>query len=108
MNDLIEIYRATETVVSGRPRYEFNKICPTSGVIDLLSGGVSLKTMKMVEDSTHILICGVVDIQIGDYVTCNHNNKRVYEVVFVDNPMNRNHHLEVELKFLPDKEIEEE
>lgn len=108
MKDLIEIYRETETVVSGRPNYTYSKVDKVSGVIDLLSGGVSLKTMKMVEDSTHILICGMADIQIGDYVTCNQNNKRVYEVVFVDNPMNRNHHLEVELEFLPDKEIEED
>ncbi|MEK5486797.1 hypothetical protein [Lysinibacillus sp. FSL M8-0355] len=107
MNDSFEIYRAKETLIKGRTHYDYNKHCNVSGVIDLLSGGVNLKAMKMVEESTHILICGVDDIQIGDYVTCNGNTKRVYEVTFVDNPMNRNHHLEVELKFLPDQEIEE-
>ncbi|WP_419958966.1 hypothetical protein [Psychrobacillus sp. BM2] len=77
------------------------------GVIDLLSGSTKEMSMKMVEESTHILICGIENIQIGDWITCNGNNNRVYEVTYPDNPMGRNHHLEVELKFLSGTVIEQ-
>lgn len=106
MKNLIDVYKRTHTTSKGRDSFVTTKSHNTSGVIDLLSGSIANKAMKFVEESTHILLCSVSDIQIGDWITENDNTNRVYEVTYSDNPMNRNHHLEVELKYLPDEKIE--
>lgn len=66
------------------------------GVIDMLTGGYSTSQQKVVEDSTHILITDVVDIQKGDRVITNGN---WYDVMYVDNPLNMDDHLEIELMY---------
>lgn len=106
MKEYISVYRKESTLTElNREMFKLKKQFDVSGVIDLLTGSTKEKSMKMVEDSTHILLCGFEDIQIGDWIICNGINNRVYEVTYPDNPMGRNHHLEVELKFLNDTEI---
>lgn len=67
------------------------------GAIDLLQGSTVIKYGKITPTSTHILICDVADIKESDRV---YFNKRVFKVNFVDNPMELNHHLEIELEYL--------
>ncbi|MFL0361808.1 hypothetical protein ACH0BF_02165 [Pseudobacillus sp. 179-B 2D1 NHS] len=73
------------------------------GVLDLLTGSTVFKYARMQEESTHILICDVVDVKENDILINQYSNKK-YEVTYVDNPLNMNDHLEIELKFIPQSE----
>lgn len=66
-----------------------------NGVIDMLSGEEILANQNIQIESTHILIGPLADIKEGDRVI---HNGIVYDVKYVDNPMNLNKHLEITLK----------
>ncbi|MEG0694165.1 MAG: hypothetical protein RR440_00320 [Erysipelotrichaceae bacterium] len=106
MKNLITVYKRTHTVAGGRDTFKLTKSHDLGGAVDVLAGGVGQSAMKFVEESTHILICRISDIQIGDWITMNNDLNRVYEVTYSDNPMNRNRNLEVELQYLPNEKIE--
>jgi SPP1 family predicted phage head-tail adaptor len=66
------------------------------GVIDALSGNEQNIANQINIVASHVLICPVCDITESDRVI--YLEKR-YDVKFVDNPLNSNHHLEVMLEY---------
>ena len=107
MRNLISIYKIVEKIDRGVPITIPKLKMEVNGVIDLISGGKGQQAMKNVPESTHILMCRYVcDVKSGDLVICNNDTSNVYEVTFVDNPMNRFRNLEVELKFMPEIKLE--
>lgn len=65
------------------------------GVLSDLSGYMIKKYERKYAESTHLLLCGVIDVEEGDHIVYNSSE---YEVSFVSNPAQKDHHLEVELK----------
>jgi SPP1 family predicted phage head-tail adaptor len=67
------------------------------GYIDAISGKRVEQAEKMVNTSTHTLICEVCDIRNDDRIVI---SGKIYRVNYVYNPMEANHHLEVELELV--------
>lgn len=66
------------------------------GYLDTVSISKDEQASKIVQDSTHIFITtDIVDVETGDRLEF---GNRTYEINYVDNPMMKNHHLEIELK----------
>ena len=67
------------------------------GVIDFMSGDEQKQAEQINVVANHILLVfEIIDIKENDRVY--HGDKR-YDVKFVDNPMNMNHHLEILLEY---------
>lgn len=67
------------------------------GCLDLIDGEMVAKAGRMVESSTHFMVSSIGDVRMDDRVSCDGKD---YKVTFVYNPMELNHHLEVELELL--------
>lgn len=82
----------------GEPVYEFKSVHEFKGYIDLI-GGSDQQTMNsaIVADSTHLILTEDVSFIPALADRIEHNNL-VYEVTYSDNPMQRNHHLEIYLR----------
>lgn len=65
------------------------------GVLDTLSGDEMLSSDKETLYSTHVFICPVIDVIEADRMII---KGKIYQVKFVDNPLNKNIHLEVMLE----------
>jgi hypothetical protein len=69
------------------------------GFLDYLSGEGNYSTYNSkLSDSTHIFVCDYVDF---NFDIRKHNlliNGKVYDITFIDNPMELNKHLEIFLK----------
>lgn len=56
-----------------------------------------------IKESTHVFLCDYVKIDksIRELVFVDHKSKE-YDILFIDNPMNLNQHLEIFLKYVGD------
>lgn len=70
-------------------------IADYQGVIDMLNGAEILSNQNIQIESSHILIGPVEDIKAGDRVIF---GGIIYDIKYVDNPMELNQHLEITLK----------
>lgn len=70
------------------------------GIIDQLTGNEKLAADKISQESTHILIGSVADINNSDRVIF---KGKMYAVKNVDNPMNMDSHLEILLEYVGDQ-----
>lgn len=68
------------------------------GLIDALSGDEQSRADAPAVTATHMLFCPVVDITEKDRVKY---RGKVYNVKFVDNPMNYDRFLQVSLEVIP-------
>lgn len=84
----------------GEKTHTWVDICSIRGWLDFSSGDSKYTNDAKLQETTHIFIC--------DYVAIDRNaeNKRlkvngnIYDVLFVDDPMELHQHLEFNLKFL--------
>lgn len=77
-----------------------------SGFLDIISISKGKVAGKIIEDSTHVFVTKeIANIQQGDRLRF---NELTYEVNHVDNPMMTNHHLEIELKLIPEQDSQSE
>lgn len=77
-----------------------------SGYLDTISTSKSEVAGKIVQDSTHMFLTREIeDIKQGDRLKF---GASMYEINYVDNPMDMNHHLEIELKLVPEQETQTE
>lgn len=67
------------------------------GLIVLSSENERRMNEKKTEISTHTLFCAKTDIKAIDRVECDGNT---YEVLFPDNPLSMDHHMEVDLQLI--------
>ncbi len=67
------------------------------GWLDMLSGDETIDQKAIIANSTHVIVTPdiAVKLSIADHIDY---NGQIYEVTFVDNPVNINHHLEIYLK----------
>lgn len=90
----------------GEPVKGWQTVATLTGFLDLQSGnkGNTLKTF--LEDSTHVFVCDYVNLSAAGVNVKQTENLRVthngnaYDVVYIDNPMELNYHLEIYLKFV--------
>ena len=95
-NTKANILRLIEGVDSwGQPKKDVKFISTVSGCLDNLSASNQYAQTKMNVLSTHIFICEIFKVHNDDILEI--NGKR-YEITYVDNPLNRNNHLEIELR----------
>lgn len=66
------------------------------GILNDLNGSMIRKYERKVAESSHLLMCAVIDIQVDDHIVF---ISKEYEVTNVSNPAQKDHHLEVELKY---------
>ena len=70
-----------------------------NGFLDYLSGEGSYSTYNSkLSDSTHVFVCDYVDFKFDMRKHSLLIDGEVYDITFIDNPMNLNKHLEIFLK----------
>lgn len=90
------ILRLEKTTDSwGQPATVTKFVGMTKGCLDNLSASSEYSQTKMNVKSTHIFICEIFKVHNDDILEINGVK---YEITYVDNPLNRNNHLEVELR----------
>ena len=95
-NTKATVLRRIEGVDSwGQPKVEFKFITITKGCLDNLSANAEYVQTKMNVDSTHIYMCSIFKVHNDDVLEIDGVK---YEITYVDNPLNRNNHLEIELR----------
>lgn len=101
-------YKFNQEIVLKRKRVEKNEFnlnvenweyhtIIENGYIDKISSEMINKGDRVVDSSTHLLICDFSDIQSGDKIVI---GNEYYMVNDVYNPMMANKHLEVELEYI--------
>ena len=87
--------------VIGEREINWTTIHELKGFLDMQGQSSNRNNYKtMLEDSTHIFICDYynIDLNIEDKRLLIDN--KVYELVYIDNPMGLNKHLELYLNYL--------
>lgn len=89
------------TNVIGEREYSWETIQELKGFLDMQGQSTNRTNYKtQLEESTHIFICDYYPIEreIEDKRLL--INNKVYELVYIDNPMELNKHLELYLKYV--------
>ncbi len=95
---IITIKRKTLTDDGGGAKAEnWATLKTIKGLIVQNSGNERRVNEKKTETSSHTLICTKTDIKAVDRIEYNGS---VYEVLPVDNPLEMNHHMEVDLQLI--------
>jgi SPP1 family predicted phage head-tail adaptor len=71
------------------------------GFLDLSTGGATYTTYnsKIVE-STHVFVCDYKELSVNEEEIRMIINNKVYDITYIDNPMELNYHLEFYLKYI--------
>lgn len=74
---------------------------PIVGWLDLMSGDSNYDYKAKIEDSTHIFICDYINLSTVDVEKSRALiDNRVFDIKYIDNPMELNQHLEIYLKLI--------
>lgn len=98
----IQIMQATENDI-GEPVTSWIDVQTVKGWLDMISGSVSYATHKAwLEESTHVFVMDYVELdgRIENENSRMMINGKVYDITFIDNPMELNQQLEIYLKYL--------
>lgn len=79
---------------------EWEDVTTLKGFLDLSNGDSNYKYDTKMQDSTHIFICDYTPIDRDTKDKRMLVNGVVYEIKFIDNPMELNEQLEIYLKYL--------
>ena len=94
----VTVNRPTVSVgSSGAPMETFASHLSFKGLIRPLTGRELFASGKQTSFSTHRLYCDVADIDVKDQIVANGNT---FQVRYVENPNNLNHHLEVDMELI--------
>jgi head-tail adaptor len=92
------LLRKSEVVVDGEPVEVFTQVGSSFSVgMDALSGDIRLTRDKKDTDASHTVFSDIRDIRAGDRLRISGND---YDVIFVDDPGNMGHHLEIDVRLL--------
>lgn len=74
-------------------------LAPIKGFLDLSSGNSNYSTFNTkIQESTHVFLCDYVDVPAAaNQLRCEVNGRQ-FDVLYIDNPQERNYHLEIYLK----------
>lgn len=89
-------YRQAGKNKLGQPIYDFVETGKVKGYLDMLSGNEAERASAL-SSSTHVFLTQEVDLTLTNKDRLKFG-EQVYEVTFVDNPVNLGHHLEIYLK----------
>ena len=70
------------------------------GFLDLQSGNAQYNYNAKIVESTHVFICDYQKIDITEENSRMVIDGKVYEITYIDNPMNLNYHLEFYLNYI--------
>ena len=93
-------YVETGTYKLCEPRFELKPMYNFDGYIDLM-GGSDQQTLNSanIPESSHLLFTKATNIDATNKDKVKHiEADQLYEITFVDNPMQRSHHLEIFLR----------
>ena len=76
---------------------DFKKL---KGFLDMQSGNAQYNYNAKIVESTHVFICNYQKLDISEENTRMVIDGKVYEITYIDNPMNLNYHLEIYLKYI--------
>lgn len=87
--------------VNGKRINSYKDIASLFGWKDLLSGDSKYDYKAKIEDSTHVFLCdyedlGTVDVEEARAII----NNEIYDIKYIDDPMDLHQHLEIYLKFI--------
>lgn len=93
------LLKKTSTNEIGESISEWEEFFSINGFLDFTGGEANYGKNAKIEESTHLFICDYFDISAINLneVSLSINDRR-YDIVFIDNPMNLNDHIEIFLK----------
>lgn len=102
-NIIAELQQKTSEISNiGEVTNTYTKVFDIVGYLDLMSGSSDLASYNAkITTATHIFICDYLELP-----TINANdlrlviNGKIYEVRYIDNPMNKNYHYEFYLEYV--------
>lgn len=102
MKQNFTLFRYVETGTNklGEPKFELKPMYNFTGYIDLM-GGSDQQTLNSanIPESSHLLFTKDTNIDATNKDKVKHiETDTLYEITFVDNPMQRSHHLEIFLR----------
>lgn len=77
---------------------EWQLLMKVKGTLDMLSGVKLYQAESHVSEYTHIFMCGMLPILVTPKDRLVVGN-RIFDIVYVDDPVGRKHHQEILLKF---------
>jgi head-tail adaptor len=89
---------ASATDDLGEATYTWSTIYRLTGWLDMLTGDSGMTYKAKLEESSHVFMCDYEDVDINPEETRCVINSKIYEIQYVDNPMELNDHLEIYLK----------
>lgn len=97
----IEVLAESYKNVIGESEQIFTEVKNITGWLDMVSGDSGrLNFYAKVEESTHVFLCDYFTI---DFTAENARlviDGKVYDIRYIDNPMQSNQHLEIYLKYM--------
>lgn len=81
---------------------EWSDVIQKKGFLDYVNGGAEYEYNTKLQESTHLLICDYFDFNALGITSENARiiiEGQIYSVQIIDDPMGRNQHLEVYLKY---------
>ena len=93
------IKRPTTVNSNGIMQTTYNTVITTSGRLRPLTGNEIYQNEKRNLRSTHRFYCGIIDIQVEDYILF---GGKYYAVKYIKNPMEANEFLQVDCEYRQD------
>lgn len=85
----------------GEGELSWKDVCTLEGYIDLASGSATYTNYNSkITESTHVFMCDYQDIGVSEEESRAIINNKVYDITYIDNPMELNYHLEIFLKYI--------
>lgn len=79
----------------------WENVCNVQGFLDLATGSANYTSYNSkITESTHVFICDYQDIGVSEEEARMIINNKVYDITYIDNPMELNYHLEFYLKYI--------
>lgn len=91
------VKRSVQTNVNGIATETFSDLAEVSGRMRALTGNEILANERRGLKTSHRFYCDVIDIEIRDRIV---NGSNTFDVKFVKNPMEMNHHLEIDCELI--------
>lgn len=94
-----KIKRPAYSNVNGIATETFSDLSDISGRMRPLTGNEVLANERLGKKTSHRFYCDVTDVEERDRIY-DSNNNLTYDIKFVKNPMEMNHHLEIDCELI--------
>lgn len=97
---VVEEKTPQDHTIFGESVHAWEQVGKIKGYLDYLTGSASTQNYNsLIQESTHVFICDIPTLKLDIQVHRLTISENVYQIIYVDNPMGLNKHLEIYLKY---------